>query len=1360
MEIRNIKILAFILLFFIRSTLQDYNCSTQVVQALTGQGFLVTCDEQLNIIADCKNQDLTDIQLNLSNLNLSGGIQFINVNTIQFSLINIEGTFIDNLNNSKKILQIDNGQSVTIQDFKIIYQKHVAMLQSQEIVLTFDSQNIQVNQFDFNYVNKYSKYNFVNAINFQGYNQVNLKSLNLIQVKDLQFSLIQFCSYQDSQQPQKDYVNVNIDQITIQNFSGAKQMVSVFSILTGIDMKPLLFDLNCADNSTSIQQNVSIKTIDVYSYNIRNGLILSSSSSLLTIIDKIVFYDQHDQKIQNIWNSYGMFVFQGNSTLNNSLQINNINMTNINFISGQNGIINVNQYRSVLISNTNMSSFQHFQSYQGGLLTINYVNNVSIFNVSATIYPSCLFKVSFGGLIYIRTSFNTNITNLKFNYQNQFSDELSHSGTQGGVLYIYGDDNSTVNLSSIYSQGQLSSSADGAFSYLQCQKAYLKDVYVSEFTSLKNGGAFLIDCSFEMNKVILIRNKSMFAGGAICGGKIISAQDVIIKENESLFGGGIYLVNKKLIYKGITFENNLALIRGNDICQPIEEIKITQLSEYNQFLQPPYLIKNYTFNNYNFENSVFDTDSMYNGLTYFVALSVRLEGETEWIQNIQSQDLTKQNMNDLTPIYIGYDMFSQTSIQATQTIPLQINQLFFSFSLQYDSTQTQFYRIFTPFNISQVDNLPCFIIESNITSNCSNGMIQQTFKGSQYCQYCLDSVVFQSNPNYIPTSCLSCSKDYFDSCYADYSSLKFGFWRQSLTVDSSQIFPCSINRANCQGGNNTGDFICAEGHVGIECSECDLYNKLGNGSYSRKNLSQCTKCDKISNNIAKIISLLILIFIIILTIFKTNFLQQKNYIYKKYLSDMKIIYLGKSYYRLGQSGSYIKILSFYFQIINISSYFNGDQGWTKAFSFQYGLYNPVADSVFSFDCFLAKINESVDSIMYKKIAIVTIAPFCIVFITLIPSLLNIIFCKSSIKNFQYSASLIISYGFTNLFCIPVIDVLTQGMLCRTFNNGQSYSILDFNIECNDTDRLVFLFSFVIPFILVYSFVIPGILFYILYKNRENLDKISFRFLLGFLYVDFKKKFYYWEYLRFILKLILIIVVYSFLSFSLLIGFVSLAALILYLIFLVRNYPYVTKKLNDMEIKSIVMGSLYLIAYMTQYSLFKQDFVLKSDNQSMNSYNVFSQILIVSANLLSIIFIAYMIGQICISIIQPHLYKLSNYRCYQFIVKYIHALRFNKYTETKRKNLKKMQIVFKRIIQNNIIDIPLQCFNFQSTIGNSIQINNSQCELQQQQNRKDCDQQHENQEQKQDNKQANSDLDELQEQKYQSHEQLAYQNIQL
>lgn len=94
---------------------------------------------------------------------------------------------------------------------------------------------------------------------------------------------------------------------------------------------------------------------------------------------------------------------------------------------------------------------------------------------------------------------------------------------------------------------------------------------------------------------------------------------------------------------------------------------------------------------------------------------------------------------------------------------------------------------------------------SDITSNCTTRMSQVSFKGTVYCEYCVDSIVNSSKvfDKKYSNRCLSCPKAYFETCYADYSELKEGFWREENTVDSDKIFSCSVKRNNCVGGNNT-----------------------------------------------------------------------------------------------------------------------------------------------------------------------------------------------------------------------------------------------------------------------------------------------------------------------------------------------------------------------------------------------------------------------------------------------------------------------------------------------------------------------------------------------------------------------------
>jgi len=45
----------------------------------------------------------------------------------------------------------------------------------------------------------------------------------------------------------------------------------------------------------------------------------------------------------------------------------------------------------------------------------------------------------------------------------------------------------------------------------------------------------------------------------------------------------------------------------------------------------------------------------------------------------------------------------------------------------------------------------------------------------------------------------------------------------------------------------------------------------------------------------------------------------------------------------------------------------------------------------------------------------------------------------------------------------------------------------------------------------------------LYKNRDNLMKITIRFRFGFLFESYKKELYYWEFIRMYMRLSIVII---------------------------------------------------------------------------------------------------------------------------------------------------------------------------------------------------------------------------------------------
>ncbi|KAL4481708.1 hypothetical protein ABPG74_007797 [Tetrahymena malaccensis] len=744
----------------------DDNCNKYVEQILIDQGFKVACQQNKVITADCSNEDFQNIVLIIQNQKQFGGIKFINVNNLHFSSIFLEDLYVEN---GQKGILIQQGVNITIQN------------------ITINSANNPLNQY-----NKYNrKYQLETPLIYFQASSLAVKNLDIIQLINLKMPLFQMCTL--IQQPQS--TQVIIDSAIIHKFVQDKIPASLFSQTIQGQLFPI-FDLRC-QGEILFEQKIQFKNIELFAYQAYDALLVNSQSFNQIEIDQLIFHQNQYGDAINIWDSQGILFFDGSSFENSELIINNIDFHQINFISSQYGIFYIEKFKKIAISNTTLSSSQNLQSSKGSLFTIQQSLEINIFNLSAIIYPSCQLYSLYGGLIYMNISQQVNISNFYFNQNELFNDEVQHIGIQGGLIFT----NQIVktNFQNMIAHGAFSSSAEGAFGYIMSQTLELKNVMITKFISQKSGGAFLINGETTLQDVKLIGNKSYFTGGALYVNELIKAQNVLIENNESLFGGGIYFSFSKSNLQDIIFKDNVGLIKGNDYSLQISEIKLMQFSEFNGQLNPPYQIKNYSF--YETKQNYYQTDFIYNSLTYFVTMKFRMLGEQEWIENINNDYIIKNGYNDLSSVlYCDQQLDKQTTKIEQNTF--RINNFFYSFSAQKEGRSNQFQGICSILS-SQYDNL-YFAISSQINDNCSDGMIQQTVQNIPYCQYCIDSVVFSTQTNKIPKKCMPCSKEYFDSCEANYSLLKQGFWRQSLTVDSSELFACSINKFNCLGGNYTG----------------------------------------------------------------------------------------------------------------------------------------------------------------------------------------------------------------------------------------------------------------------------------------------------------------------------------------------------------------------------------------------------------------------------------------------------------------------------------------------------------------------------------------------------------------------------
>jgi hypothetical protein len=71
--------------------------------------------------------------------------------------------------------------------------------------------------------------------------------------------------------------------------------------------------------------------------------------------------------------------------------------------------------------------------------------------------------------------------------------------------------------------------------------------------------------------------------------------------------------------------------------------------------------------------------------------------------------------------------------------------------------------------------------------------------------------------------------------------------------------------------------------------------------------------------------------------------------------------------------------------------------------------------------------------------------------------------------------------------------------CRTFANGKSFMLSDFDEECYEDSHANMLFFVTVPTLVLLVLGVPTVLFLVLYNNKNNLHSMDFKLQFGFLY---------------------------------------------------------------------------------------------------------------------------------------------------------------------------------------------------------------------------------------------------------------------
>ncbi|KAL4464381.1 hypothetical protein ABPG73_017860 [Tetrahymena malaccensis] len=320
-----------------------------------------------------------------------------------------------------------------------------------------------------------------------------------------------------------------------------------------------------------------------------------------------------------------------------------------------------------------------------------------------------------------------------------------------------------------------------------------------------------------LSSTILTQCYSKYLGGAISGISI-SFQDQVSKiiNSNSNISGGIYQVKSQNQLDLDNFFNNTGYLTSQNFNKQPLEIKIQYIQEINT--------------DYDDVGKFITVDEyLYPGLVYLIRIAIQVDGEWYYQYNQQS--------------FFGniYDLVVDPSDNYISQTPLKLQGINYPFILWYaqdiefNEKQTVDFKLQ---NINLVEQYSLDTKQYKIFNGCKDQGMEKVYleknnKQSFVCKYC-DYMKASYNG-----TCQTCQVDLFSECYGNFSNLRESYWRSSYSIDPVDVFYCSNNPQNCIGGNEKGNQLCYQGHVGPQCLDCDIKGTYWGEKFSAVGFFQC-----------------------------------------------------------------------------------------------------------------------------------------------------------------------------------------------------------------------------------------------------------------------------------------------------------------------------------------------------------------------------------------------------------------------------------------------------------------------------------------------------------------------------------------
>ena len=273
---------------------------------------------------------------------------------------------------------------------------------------------------------------------------------------------------------------------------------------------------------------------------------------------------------------------------------------------------------------------------------------------------------------------------------------------------------------------------------------------------------------------------------------------------------------------------------------------------------------------------------------------------------------------------------------------------------------------------------------------------------------------------------------------------------------------------------------------------------------------------------------------------------------------------------------YIKIFMNYVQLVILSERFELE--WPEEILEMREAHESVgsaSDHVISFDCYFGGAGKDAGvDIYFDKLILAAVLPLALMLICfIIWGIVAVIKQNTSYLKREGITTLVILYF---LIHPNLIQTFFFSLSCEEIEPGEQWLIKNHDIRCWEGEHLFYIFTVIIPSIVLWGCGLPIIFLLMIYKHRRRLNKYSVKARYGFLYNGYEITTYFWEFVILYRKILIVtILVFVVQRSTRIAALCCLIVLITSLHFQYKIEPFNRKEYNDMELRSIMVATVTL-----------------------------------------------------------------------------------------------------------------------------------------------------------------------------------------